>query len=518
MIDNRILIVNSILDEVAKSLDIPPSKYKLAVERYTSVGNWLEAGEYPKQLVKPKIYPQGSFRLGTVIRPIKNGIDADYDIDLVCELNLESPEPAIVKQSVGGRLKAHGTYRSMLDKEGKRCWTLLYAEEDDIGFHLDVLPSIPSPQYFESVDLAHSCQAISLTDKGASNYSWGSTNPGGFAAWFDQRNSASFIRVASIQKSHLLTLNRDIFASVADVPDQLVRTPLQRAIQILKRHRDVRFAGSPNERDKPISMIITTLVALSFKNQNSVYETLATFLDVVQRYSETGIITCEDDEWRIENPVNPDENFANRWNDEESKKPDAFFEWINWVQEDIDDLLNVSTSQGLETNLRHSFGSYGTTAANKYSGHLPGAHQAPISLFGRVAKSLLRFDASHRQQPKWHIRPTRFRVGIDAKWTRNGFRPTAFRSNAPALLKGLSLRFDAKTDVPKPYEVYWQVVNTGAEAMSANGLRGEFYDSQLTGRSRTERTGYSGMHWVECFVVKDNVCVARSGEFVVNVK
>ena len=26
------------------------------------------------------------------------------------------------------------------------------------------------------------------------------------------------------------------------------------------------------------------------------------------------------------------------------------------------------------------------------------------------------------------------------------------------------------------------------------------------------------MYWVECFVVKNGVCVARSGEFVVNIK
>ncbi|WP_197996831.1 nucleotide-binding domain-containing protein, partial [Gimesia chilikensis] len=31
-------------------------------------------------------------------------------------------------------------------------------------------------------------------------------------------------------------------------------------------------------------------------------------------------------------------------------------------------------------------------------------------------------------------------------------------------------------------------------------------------------TKFPGMHWVECFVVKNGVCVARSGEFVVNIE
>jgi hypothetical protein len=71
--------------------------------------------------------------------------------------------------------------------------------------------------------------------------------------------------------------------------------------------------------------------------------------------------------------------------------------------------------------------------------------------------------------------------------------------------------------VSAPYEVYWQVVNTGQEAHRAGQLRGDFYDSSSSGRSRTESTLYQGMHWVEGFIVKDSVCVARTGEFVVNI-
>jgi hypothetical protein len=37
MNDNRILIVDSLLQQIAEELDIPPSKYEQAVERYTSV-------------------------------------------------------------------------------------------------------------------------------------------------------------------------------------------------------------------------------------------------------------------------------------------------------------------------------------------------------------------------------------------------------------------------------------------------------------------------------------------------
>ncbi|EMI20161.1 hypothetical protein RMSM_02919 [Rhodopirellula maiorica SM1] len=522
MIDNRTLIVNSILEQIAEELDIPPSKYQQAVDRYQAVGRWLEGGDYPGSTGTPKIYPQGSFRLGTVVRPIREGKECDYDIDLSCELIIpkERTTPQDIRHFIGNRLKEHGKYKKLLDDEGRRCWTLLYAEEDGTGFHLDVLPCVPDPSIFDNVDQQLSLQSAALTDRRESDngYDWGFTNPAGYADWFAQRQRVVFSRTASLRKDQIFRENPTIYASVDDVPDQLVRTPLQRAIQVLKRHRDIRFADQKNSSDRPISIIINTLAALAYQQEPDAYTTLANFLDRVQRYQETELIRCEDDEWIIANPVNPNENFADRWNDPGSGRPDAFFQWINWLQEDIDEILNASTSFELERSLQGAFGdSVGKRVAGSFSSSLPGRQLPAVSAFGRVAKQLLRFDFAHRQAPKWHVQPTRYTAKVRAKYLRNGFRPTAFRSNAPALPKHVDLVFEAEVDVPKPYTVYWQVVNTGQEAIRANCLRGDFYDSNKAGKTREERTEYSGMHWVECFVVKNDVCVARSGEFVVNI-
>jgi len=35
---------------------------------------------------------------------------------------------------------------------------------------------------------------------------------------------------------------------------------------------------------------------------------------------------------------------------------------------------------------------------------------------------------------------------------------------------------------------------------------------------RRESTLYKGMHWIECFIIKNGKCVARSSEFVVNIE
>jgi hypothetical protein len=321
-----------------------------------------------------------------------------------------------------------------------------------------------------------------------------------------------------VRKQELQRRHPRLFASVSNVPDELVRTPLQRAVQLLKRHRDMRFLGHEHEADKPISIVVTTLAASAYQQETDVFTTLANFLDQVQRHQETGIIRCVNGKWTIPNPVNPGENFADRWNDEGSRRADAFFGWIDWLREDLDDLLNINAAVQLERLLRKSFGDApGGRVAGRYRGQMPGASQQRMSLFNRVARAIFRFDVPHKEQPRWHVRPTRYTATIKARYRRPGFRPTPFGSNPPPLPKGIDLDFEVETNVPKPLKVYWQVVNTGDEAYRAGQLRGDFYDSSSSGRSRTESTKYKGTHWVEGFVVKDNVCVARTGEFIVNI-
>lgn len=521
MNDNRILIVDSLLQQVAEELDIPPSKYREAVDRYSAVGRWLERGVYPGIRGVPAVYPQGSFRLGTVVRPYRDGAEGDYDIDLVCELGYAPSATTArdIKHLVGDRLKEHETYRDMLDDEGRRCWTLIYSEDDGVGFHLDVLPCVPNPIAIPGSLFGANAVEITNRHEQPGRYSWGKSNPADYADWFSLRQRVAFQRLAPIRKAALARANPKVFARVDDVPDHLVRTPLQRAIQLLKRHRDVRFAGRDDECDKPISIILTTLAAQAYEQEADVFAALAGILDKVQRCQDTGVIRCENDRWIIENPVNPGENFADRWNDPDSKKAEAFFRWVNWVQADIDELLNTSTPAELKRRLSESFGEIpGRRVAGRYSGPMPGAAQPATSVFKRIARGLLRLDAPHRQTPRWHMSPSRYSVAIQARMSRNGFRPIGFASNSPPLPKRASLTFEAVTNVPKPYDVYWQVVNTGEEARRAGQLRGEFYDSHKHGKTRDEATSYTGMHWVECFVVKDGVCLTRSGEFIVNIK
>lgn len=517
--------LSAALIEIARDLDIPPSKYRDAVNHYTAVGNWLDAQSSPLRKYRPAIHPQGSFRIGTVVRPVKRGREADYDIDLVCRLEATKAQltAARLKHLVGDRLKEHETYRMMLDDEGRRCWTLKYAEADDIGFHLDVLPSTPEDRaYIEELvrygvhpELAQ--HAIAITERsGRELHIWveGGSNPYGFAEWFDEVNEKAMARAEPLQKQLIFEANRPIYASVQDVPDGLVRTPLQRSIQLLKRHRDVRFSGHQWEAEKPISMIITTLAARAFREDElELDESLQGILERIDNYDATGVVERRDGKWWIPNPVNPGENFADRWNDAGSHRAEAFFEWVAWVRQDLAQAEDQPTVQKRATALAESFGvSDGQAHEARKSGALVVVAKDSVPALAA---------STHCQSPPWPVQATmRVTVSGSVRQTQYATKEMWKLSGRP-VPKNRWLRFEARTNVPGPYEVQWQVVNTGQEASSAGAqqLRGGFDGGEGTnGAVRWESTAYRGTHWIEAFVIKGGVCVARSGPVYVRVR
>lgn len=67
-------------------------------------------------------------------------------------------------------------------------------------------------------------------------------------------------------------------------------------------------------------------------------------------------------------------------------------------------------------------------------------------------------------------------------------------------------------------KIYWQVVNTGEEAKESHCLRGGFEESNIYPYGRHESTLYTGTHWVQAFVVKNDECIAKSKEILVKIK
>jgi len=123
--------------------------------------------------------------------------------------------------------------------------------------------------------------------------------------------------------------------------------------------------------------------------------------------------------------------------------------------------------------------------------------------------------ASHRQHLCWPYQRGGV-VFIQLKATQPNGKIIEYTNAGEVLEKYCSLQFRAVTTIKKPFLVKWQIVNTGEEAKNARCLRGGFEDS--VGNIKTESTLYKGTHSVQCFIIKKGVCVAKSKEFIINIK
>lgn len=297
------------LSKIADELNITPTMLDKAVSSYTGVGTWLSDGI----IYDVKIMPQGSMNLGTVVRPISE--KDEYDVDLVCLLKSGTTLPlSRIKNVVGDRLKEHGTctYRQMLDKEGKRCWTMQYDE-----FHMDILPCVPKNSYYIEPYLT----SVKLTHKNNLGvYEPRYSDPYAYHRWFEGQMKD----ILHTEKGEYAVRNN---VDISEVPTYRVRTPLQKAIQLLKRHRDILFQGNPD--DAPISIIITTLAALSYCGETNVYEVLRNIVEKMPQFIER-----RGENYWIANPVMQEENFADKWNIEPNKRT-MFMFWLQNVKKDL---------------------------------------------------------------------------------------------------------------------------------------------------------------------------------------
>jgi hypothetical protein len=358
------------LQGLVEALDISESQYEAAVKHYEAVGDWLNKEDSPISVYEPQIYPQGSFRLGTIIKPIHD--TDEYDIDLVCELKELSKEHITqkdLKNMIGDRLKANERYRKMLS-EGKRCWTLKYA--DSARFHMDILPAIPDHDINEiahmiGADLA--AGAILITDKELRE--WQRSNPIGYAEWFKDRMRVQFDR-------QRLLLAESLRAGVEEVPEYKVKTPLQRTIQILKRHRNIIFER--DKENKPISVIISTLAAKAYNNEADLLEALLNIVikmpDLIERDQQGNVL--------IANPVNPLENFADKWK-KHPQRESKFRKWLSKFQADMEDALRAKSLRDMTEGLKPWFGD--RVINEVVSSNFPARHFVP-SAAASVAPSI----------------------------------------------------------------------------------------------------------------------------------
>lgn len=490
MITNTNSDMSSFLEAIAADLDIPAHLHEDAVVKYTDIGEWLAKEDSELAQFEPDIFPQGSFRLGTMVRPVNES--EEYDIDLVCHLKIkkENTTQKQLKERVGNRLKKREDIKDILS-ESRRCWVLDYPEP----FHMDVLPVIPN------VDQAPN--GILLTDTDLRF--WQFSNPIEYANWFKERMKVVLnVKRAAYAKRYEMRIE--------DVPDFAIKTPLQRLVQILKRHRDIYFKD--NIQDRPISIIITTLAAKAYANQSDLLEALQ---DVTRQLHEH-VEKRDNDEWWVENPVEKRENFAHKWNEYPGRK-DAFFEWLKKVREDFVTKTHTTDLIKSASELAPILGKNPVMRAASSLGFEISSN-VPMLLSSREPQVPGLASTLHCVAPPWPLNPT---CSVKLKGTVFPGSPRS-RVNWPltnrAVPRNAWLKFEALTNASEPYEVRWQIVNTGSDATEAGDLRGnEFEESNGANKNiRWEVTNYRGTHLIEAFIIQYGICVARSHPLRVRIR
>ena len=498
--------VEDFLEDLADSLQIPQQLFNEIDAEYKRVANWLERPASKLKDFDLDTYTQGSFQLGTIINPVAS--EDDYDIDLVCEANLDkmSITQEELKELFGYELKAYTLQKNMgVPDPKRRCWKLDYAPQQQ--FHMDVLPAIPDGNLrkalYESQGIKSEWfdRAVVITDEEHTNYTsrtieWPHSNPKGYAEWF-----RSCMKQIFEQKRQAMALQEHL-AKADDIPVYRVKTPLQSAVQILKRHRDMTHEGDPD--DKPISIIITTLAAQAYQQESTI---AATLYGVLSRMADH-IEDRGDIPW-IANPTDPLENFADKWSKSEyPERKQAFYDWLDKAKKDFASIVGATDRIVMGEALASSMGNQVIDEAiNK-------RQKGTLEKLWSIRKP------KHKKEPPWDFACMGKVKIVETEYFQNGYRWQPFQSDGKALLKNCKLQFRAETNVTGDYEVYWQVVNTGYEALRAQGLRGGFnITKSARGRlTREESTSYKGSHTIECFIVKNDFCVARSGEFIVNIQ
>ncbi len=343
---------NDVLNTILEKIELPDSAYEKAEKRYKDLGDWLYRPESTCVNFDPHVFSQGSFRLGTAIRPDS---EEQYDLDMGCNLRRGLDKTSItqkqLKHLVGHELELYRNARGIKEKlaEKKRCWRLEYA--DGLSFHMDIVPCVPesdtgrgllkkrmveNSKFDENLAQNVSQLAVSITDNTDSTYAvvnenWRISNPEGYARWFETR----------MKTARLVINEREMRfkASIDSLPYYQWKTPLQQVIQLLKRHRDTMFKN--NEDSKPISVIITTLAAKSYKGESDLASALNTVLSEMDDHISAQAPM-------IPNPVNPAEDFADKWYDEKSAQyrlQENFYKWLYQARADFSALCSSDDTQ-----------------------------------------------------------------------------------------------------------------------------------------------------------------------------
>ena len=289
-----------LLARIAQELQLDDSRLQRMETAYNAVFDLLKKDETFFGNLDIELYPHGSIRIGTPIKPIN---EEDYDLDMVLHIyDLYSKfTPAEIYNALVRVIESDAYYKSICEKKN-RCVRLNYKSD----FHIDILPGC--------MRILFDKEKIAIPEKYLKQ--WASSNPKGFSTWF--LNIAN-----SVQRSLLKNLSETLAKGKIEsepLPDDLYnKTPLQRAVQLIKRYRDMYFQ---NKDYAVSSIVLTTLMAHFYNREDSIFDTIDNItLKIKNAYADAILSNTR---FKVLNPVDQNEDFTDSWTTKEYEAFNSF--------------------------------------------------------------------------------------------------------------------------------------------------------------------------------------------------
>lgn len=352
MASPAISATNSTLDElltaICHQLQITDTQQGQAERHYNSIGKSLQAPGSPLLAHRPVLYPQGSLKLGTTVRP-EGG--EPFDLDIVCELATDPrrfPHPPALITGIAAYLNRLPAYVGKI-RTKNRCVRVVYVDQ----FHLDILPACGDPL---------NC-GTHLVVPDRDSQTWKASNPKGYAKWFESR--CAFVPKLRETRGEPIPPKEPV----------QVKPTLKLATQLLKRWRNGRYAH--NKSVAPISIVLTTLAGMHYQGQDSVSVALLEIVDEIARR-----IPTYGSRLVVLNPVNSAEDLSEKWD----KNPQAYRAFVSGINDLLQDLRELSAPQSILSSskkLSNLFGHDVSTSAIRQLGETYDQNRAAGNLYVR---------------------------------------------------------------------------------------------------------------------------------------
>lgn len=446
---------------IRKVVNLNQKRLDTLQERVDAINSFLQSSEGFGDIFI-ELIPAGSWAHGTIIKPV--GEFDEFDADVLLHVQERSgwlPKDYI--EELYSIFRASNVYKSLAQRK-TRCVRIDYAND----FHIDVVP------YLEQGGVHYITNH--LEPEGIGKFE--ASNPEAFNVWIDDRQR--FTKGSFVKIIRLLKYLRD-FKNTFTCKSIILTTLIGEQIN------EIEASLSPNLYDDIPSLLKTVLDKLA----TSLPETMPDVMD----------------------PAGTGDNFSTRYKDEWDYE--NFRKQIKRYAEKIQDAYDDEDREGSITKWQDIFGDeFNPGTLEKVSTIAPLSATVPWTGEMFIENPPFNFPTIINTQYKVRISSQCIGYSDGQTTIRKGFQQFNLSTQGNRVSKNRRLLFSANTKVPLPYSIYWKVRNGGQEALNAGQLRGEItIDSG--NNSRGESTLYKGTHYVECYVVKNNMVVAKDRQKVI---